>query len=479
MSTYTRTLSEVNAASLALVGGKGANLGELVAAGAPVPLAFCVTTDAYRSFMEQHELPQRIKELLADGRLLRPGRHRGVAPRRSEPSSWMATIPADIAADIASGYRALEAQLGEGVEVSVRSSATAEDLPGTSFAGQQDTYLCISGLDAVTDAVRRCWASLWTDRAIAYRHTQGFDHDSVLLAVVVQEMFPSEVSGVLFTANPVTSNPFQLFLNASWGLGEAVVSGQVNPDQLIVDKETLAVVDRQINDKQVMTVRARERPGLGPVPVPDEPARASVVDRRPGHPALHGRQGDRGPLRLLPGHRVGHRRRPGRHPPGPGDHRRQPRLRPRAGDVEDPASTRGDVRRAVGVVPGLLRRVPDRPDHAVLLHVHRVRDVGPEDADADAHGDADHARLPAPRAHGHPLLPLVRGPGLLQPRLRARAHPLLHAAVRPDRGDAPARSRRRSARSSGTCRSTGTSSSACCRCSRTPTRRCRSPAPRR
>ena len=269
MSTYTRTLSEVNAASLGLVGGKGANLGELVAAGAPVPPGFCVTTDAYRSFMERHELPQRIKDLLADIDYSDPA---GIEGSASQIRALIVDgdVPEDIAADIASGYRALEAQLGEGVEVSVRSSATAEDLPGTSFAGQQDTYLCISGLDAVTEAVRRCWASLWTDRAIAYRHTHGFDHDAVLLAVVVQEMFPSEVSGVLFTANPVTSNPFQLFLNASWGLGEAVVSGHVNPDQLIVDKETLAVVDRQINDKQQMTVRSESGQGSDLVPVPDE-----------------------------------------------------------------------------------------------------------------------------------------------------------------------------------------------------------------
>ncbi|MDQ2649291.1 MAG: hypothetical protein M3Z03_07040, partial [Actinomycetota bacterium] len=269
VSSYTRTLAEVDATSLALVGGKGANLGELVAAGAPVPRAFCVTTDAYRAFLERHELPQRIKDLLAEVDYADPA---GIEASASQIRALIVggEIPDDIAADIAAGYRALEAELGERVEVSVRSSATAEDLPGTSFAGQQDTYLCISGLDAVSDAVRRCWASLWTDRAIAYRHTQGFDHDAVLLAVVVQEMFPSEVAGVLFTANPVTSNPFQLFLNASWGLGEAVVSGHVNPDQLIVDKTTLEVTDRQINDKQQMTVRVEGGQGSVLVPVPEE-----------------------------------------------------------------------------------------------------------------------------------------------------------------------------------------------------------------
>ena len=164
----------------------------------------------------------------------------------------------------------------------MRSSATAEDLPGTSFAGQQDTYLHIAGAPAVLDAVRRCWASLWTGRAIAYRHTQGFAHEAVALAVVVQEMFPSEVAGVLFTANPVTSNPFELFLNASWGLGEAIVSGHVNPDQLIVAKPSFEVVDRQINDKLVMTVPAWVGPGFGHGPCPRataDPSRPSRTTR--------------------------------------------------------------------------------------------------------------------------------------------------------------------------------------------------------
>ena len=149
-----------------------------------------------------------------------------------------------------------------------------------SFAGQQDTYLFISGADAVLDAVRRCWASLWTDRAIAYRHTQGFDHQSVYLAVVVQQMFPSAVSGVLFTANPVTSNPDQFFLNAGWGLGEAVVSGRVNPDQLVVAKGSLEIVDRQINDKVVMTVADPGGQGSIEVPVGDGAPHRAGAPRR-------------------------------------------------------------------------------------------------------------------------------------------------------------------------------------------------------
>ena len=269
MEQVIRTLHEVDAGSVALVGGKGANLGELVAAGVPVPAAFCVTTEAYRWFIDQYGLSDSIGKLLD-------------AVDYSDPAGIEATasairhlildppVPEQLTEQIAAAYQALEERLGAEVPVSVRSSATAEDLPGMSFAGQQDTYLHISGRDAVVEAVRRCWSSLWTDRAIAYRHMQGFDHQSVLLAVVVQEMFPSQVSGVMFTANPLTSNPSQFFLNASWGLGESIVSGQVNPDQLIVDKQSLAVVDRLINAKLVMTVRDPAGQGSATVAVAED-----------------------------------------------------------------------------------------------------------------------------------------------------------------------------------------------------------------
>lgn len=265
MTDVVRTLEQVNAGDLALVGGKGANLGELAAAGIPVPAAFCITTDAYRAFMAEPGLADVVAKLLDGIYYDDPA---GIEATASQIRAHMgdASTPPSIEYDIRAAYDALEARLGADVAVSVRSSATAEDLPGMSFAGQQDTYLFISGADAVLDAVRRCWASLWTDRAIAYRHAQGFDHQSVYLAVVVQRMFPSAVSGVLFTANPVTSNPDQFFVNAGWGLGEAVVSGRVNPDQLVVAKGSLEIVDRQVNDKVVMTVA--DPGGQGSIEVP-------------------------------------------------------------------------------------------------------------------------------------------------------------------------------------------------------------------
>lgn len=267
--SVVRTLDDVGGDDLALVGGKGANLGELVAAGIPVPDAFCVTTAAYRRHLDENGL------LCAISALLDAIDHESTESVERTSESIRATIvaaptPPDIERQVAAAYATMSARTRGDLAVSVRSSATAEDLPGTSFAGQQDTYLHIRGAASVVDAVKRCWASLWTGRAIAYRQSQGFAHESVLLAVVVQEMFPSEVSGVLFTANPVTSNPFEFFLNSSWGLGEAVVSGQVNPDQLIIAKPSLEIIDRQVADKKVMTVPEPSGQGSTTVDVPED-----------------------------------------------------------------------------------------------------------------------------------------------------------------------------------------------------------------
>jgi pyruvate,water dikinase len=265
---WVRTLDEVGAADVALVGGKGANLGELVGAGIPVPVAFCVTTGAYRRFMEQNGLTEPVAEYLATIDYDDPVAV-GASAGAIRALLVSAPIPDEVATEVTAAYQELEEQLVAEVAVAVRSSATAEDLPGASFAGQQETYLSLVGPAAVLEGIRRCWSSLWTDRAISYRHRQGFDHLGVAVAVVVQEMFPATVSGVLFTANPVTSNPDQFFLNASWGLGEAVVAGRVNPDQLVVAKPSLAVVTREIADKAVMTVTNPSGRGASDVAVPE------------------------------------------------------------------------------------------------------------------------------------------------------------------------------------------------------------------
>ena len=169
----------------------------------------------------------------------------------------------DIAGAVVRAYASLP---GDHPVVAVRSSATAEDLPDLSFAGQQETFLNIHGVEAVLDAVQRCWASLWTARAIGYRMQHGIDQNAVSLAVVVQMLVHAEAAGILFTANPVTGERNQAMISAAWGLGEAVVGGMVTPDVLTVDKATGRVLARETADKQVMTVRLESSTAEHPVP---------------------------------------------------------------------------------------------------------------------------------------------------------------------------------------------------------------------
>lgn len=246
--------ADIDAGMLAVVGGKAGNLGVLTRAGLPVPPGLCLTTEAYRVVADTAHLDE-IHEALARTAPTDVPALTALAGRARQ-ALLAAPIPTDIAAAIAAGY----ARLGDGVPVAVRSSATAEDLPFASFAGQQDTYLNIVGEDAVVDAVRRCWASLWTDRAVVYRATNGIDDRTVRLAVVVQRMVDSAVAGVLFTANPVTGRRRQAVIDASPGLGEAVVSGAVNPDHFVVDTANATILDRRLGDKRLAI---RSLPGGG------------------------------------------------------------------------------------------------------------------------------------------------------------------------------------------------------------------------
>lgn len=246
MANYILPLGTLGRASLAVAGGKAANLGELIEAGFPVPDGFCITTGAYALAAAAAHLSQVVEELEVvqrddlGRREFTLGRSEGLA-RRAREALLEVPVPKDVAEAISAAYRAL----GEdGPRVAVRSSATAEDLPMASFAGQQETYLNIAGEAAVLDAVQRCWASLWTDRAVAYRGNYGIDHRSVRLAVVVQRMVAAAVAGVLFTANPLTGRRRQAVIDAAPGLGEAVVSGAVNPDHFVVSSSTGEVLDR-------------------------------------------------------------------------------------------------------------------------------------------------------------------------------------------------------------------------------------------
>ncbi|MEK9155914.1 MAG: phosphoenolpyruvate synthase [Patescibacteria group bacterium] len=242
--------SEIDRDDIPLVGGKGANLGELIKAGIPVPNGFCVTAAAYYYFLEKSGLKKAIARLLAN---LNPedSKKLNQVSKEIKKKIMAAKMPADLLREIGEAYK----KLGGGLLVAVRSSATAEDLPDASFAGQQATFLNIQGYTEVADAVQRCYASLFEARAIYYRIVNKFDHMKVGIAVPVQSMVESEQSGILFTVDPVTEEQNHLVIEAGFGLGEAIVSGSVTPDRYIVDKAAQGIVDREINSQEWKIVR--------------------------------------------------------------------------------------------------------------------------------------------------------------------------------------------------------------------------------
>jgi rifampicin phosphotransferase len=249
-------------ASLEVAGGKGASLARLAAAGLPVPSGFHVTTLAYRRFVQANGLRASILDTASNAALDSPASLQAAA-LTIQSLFTQGAMPSDIADALHRAYQDLDA--GQ-ASVAVRSSATAEDLPGLSFAGQQDTYLNVRGDDALLDAVRRCWASLWTARAIDYRRRHAVDNQSVSLAVVVQTLVAAEAAGVLFTADPVTGARDQVTINASWGLGEALVSGQTTPDTMVVERASGKLVRQVIGDKSMMTVLDTQGTHEQPVP---------------------------------------------------------------------------------------------------------------------------------------------------------------------------------------------------------------------
>lgn len=254
---YICFFHEPQATDIALVGGKGTNLGNMTAAGFPIPPGFCITAAAYRYLTETTGLNPIIRRKLAQTDLQNP-------QAVSKTSACIRAIigqqpiPVEIAQEIETAYAALARQTNHAPDsqlpVAVRSSATAEDLPDASFAGQQDTYLNIRGRTSLLEHVRHCWASLWTTRAITYRHKQGYDHQQVYLAVVVQAMVEPQTAGIAFTANPVSGSLYHCVINASWGLGEAVVSGLVSPDTYVVSKEDGRIIDQHIARKERMII---------------------------------------------------------------------------------------------------------------------------------------------------------------------------------------------------------------------------------
>ncbi len=257
---YIRRLADVGRGDLAVAGGKGANLGELTRAGVPVPPGFVLTTAAYRTYVDHSGIGDKIL---------------ATVPRDDAANRIRALFTAPIPEALADELRAARAELGPAV--AVRSSATAEDLEDASFAGQQDTFLNVRGDDALLDAVRGCWASLWTARAIAYRARRGIDPAEVALAVVVQEMVDADAAGVLFTANPTTGARDEVVIAAAWGLGEAVVGGTVTTDDIVVEKGGGRIRSRTTADKAVQTVAVEQGTEDRPVPAADR-ARAVLDD---------------------------------------------------------------------------------------------------------------------------------------------------------------------------------------------------------
>lgn len=225
---YVRLLQELRREDLSLAGGKGANLGELVLAGMKVPQGFVLTVEGYRCCLTQTRLPiVDVHDLQA----------LDAVTSQIQKQIEKVSIPDDVTSEVLEAYKSMGSPI-----VAVRSSATAEDLPGASFAGQQETYLNVQGESEVLNAIKKCWASLWAPRAVQYRDMQGFGKSEVALAVIIQEMAPHEVSGVVFTVNPLSNDSSELIINAAPGLGEALVQGEIVPDQWLARRPDGAVL---------------------------------------------------------------------------------------------------------------------------------------------------------------------------------------------------------------------------------------------
>ncbi len=272
-NTKTRFIhhfSEIRRDDIDKVGGKGANLAALTAAGFLVPPGFCLTTQAYHEFIEKFGIEEKIAANIAgiDLDVFENIRMWGAVIREGIMATEMSE---EMQEAIVKAYREGQGERELRPFVAVRSSATAEDLPDMSFAGQHDTYLNVSGEADVLFCVKKCWASLWSDRAIAYRNKNNIDHTAVLMAVVIQQMVPAAVSGILFTAHPVTNNTNELVINAAWGLGESVVSGKIAPDEYAVAKDTVIVTNKNIAEKTTMITLGDK--GAVEIPVPAEQRR--------------------------------------------------------------------------------------------------------------------------------------------------------------------------------------------------------------
>lgn len=240
---------EIDKHDLPIVGGKGANLGEMTGAGFPVPNGFAVTVASYDLFLQRNEIAKKIKDILAVIDVNQPDQLQS-ASRKISNIVTGSEIPKEVINEVYKAYKKLSGHFKKSY-VAVRSSATAEDLPGASFAGQQATFLNIRGENNLMVAVRECWASLFTARAIFYRETNKIPHGKVKISVIVQKMVQSQVSGVMFTIDPVTNEKDRIIIEAVWGLGEMIVQGSVVPDKYVVQKETFTILSKEISNQAI------------------------------------------------------------------------------------------------------------------------------------------------------------------------------------------------------------------------------------
>ncbi|MFO7739478.1 MAG: PEP/pyruvate-binding domain-containing protein [Desulfatiglandaceae bacterium] len=259
---YILNFEDVDRGFLQLVGGKNASLGEMIKAGIRVPPGFAVTTKTYQSFMAEAGISDRIFETLSH-------LHAEDVDSLNRASTTVqalinnAALSHEVRTAIKEEYTRLCWKSNVGfLPVAVRSSATAEDLPTASFAGQQETYLWIQGADRIIESVRKCWASLFTPRAISYRIRNVFPHEKVLISVGVQKMVNSKTAGVMFTLNPTNGDISKVVIEGSWGLGETVVSGSVNPDKFVVDKVVMETSEKTISTKHIECIYDPDKGGV-------------------------------------------------------------------------------------------------------------------------------------------------------------------------------------------------------------------------
>ncbi len=274
---YIKFLREITKEDVPLVGGKAANLGELIQkTNVPVPSGFAITATGYWAFIKYNHLDEIIKEKLSQ--IKSPDDIEGIKKAGKEIRDIIlkGEFPEDLKKEIIEAYNYLAEKVGTTPFVAVRSSATAEDLEGASFAGQQETYLNVRGIDDLLEKTKMCIASLFTDRAIYYRMKKGFDHFKVALCVVVQLMVRSKVSGVMFTLDVRNGNRDVVMIEASYGLGEYIVQGVVTPDTYVVNKKTLKIIEKHIADKEKMLIRLNSG-GTKELKVPEDLRRKQAL----------------------------------------------------------------------------------------------------------------------------------------------------------------------------------------------------------